>query len=186
MKVCMCVLIVVVIVVEGTKGAEAWQTAKRIKYRSTTKAVSQGRLSHKSPFDKPLLRHPPLPPARPPARHPVPLTSCYHDSALPQRQPPIWQRTKRQTDVGIVMQNVPSLRLLLHPPPPPPSSLTEKTCSSLPRKKKKKKRATASLPQSCCRWNLEAAMSASDQANSLVTSLQPSGVEWHRGEARCF
>lgn len=89
MKVCMCVLIVVVIVVEGTKGAEAWQTAKRIKYRSTTKAVSQGRLSHKSPFDKPLLRHPPLPLARPPARHPVPLTSCYHDSALPQRRPPI-------------------------------------------------------------------------------------------------
>lgn len=43
------VLIVVRVVVEGTKGAEAWQTAKRIKYWSTTKAVSQGRLSHKSP-----------------------------------------------------------------------------------------------------------------------------------------
>lgn len=34
---------------EGRQWAEAWQTAKRIKYRSTTKAVSQGRLSHKSP-----------------------------------------------------------------------------------------------------------------------------------------
>jgi len=54
MKVCMYVLIILVrVVVEGTKGAEAWQTAKRIKYRSTTKAVSQGRLSHKSPFDNP-------------------------------------------------------------------------------------------------------------------------------------
>lgn len=42
-------------------------------------------------------------------------------------------------------------------------------------KKKKKKRATESLPQSRRRWNLEAAMSVSDQANSLVTSLQPSG-----------
>lgn len=51
---CACVLIVVVTaMVEGSKGAEAWQTAKRIKYRSTTKAVSQGRLSHKSPFDNP-------------------------------------------------------------------------------------------------------------------------------------
>lgn len=68
-KVC---VVVVVVVVEGTKGAEAWQTAKRIKYRSTTKAVSQGRLSHKSPTSPPAA---------------VPLTSCYHDSALPQRRP---------------------------------------------------------------------------------------------------
>lgn len=37
----------------GYYGAEAWQTAKRIKYRSTTKAVSQGRSSHKSPLDSP-------------------------------------------------------------------------------------------------------------------------------------
>lgn len=47
-SVCVCVLMVI-LVVEGSKWAEAWQTAKRIKYRSTTKAVSQGRLSHKSP-----------------------------------------------------------------------------------------------------------------------------------------
>lgn len=63
---------VTVVVVEGSKWAEAWQTAKRIKYGSTTKAVSQGRSSHKSPSS---------------ATHPVPLTSCYHDSAPPQRQP---------------------------------------------------------------------------------------------------
>lgn len=74
-------IVVVIVVVEGSKGAEAWQTAKRIKYRSTTKAVSQGRLSHKSPFDNPSSATHLFP------RHPVPLTSCYHDSALPQRQP---------------------------------------------------------------------------------------------------
>lgn len=77
-----CVLmVVVVVVVEGGEGAEAWQTAKRIKYRSTTKAVSQGRLSHKSPFESPSSATHLFP------RRPVPLTSCYHDSALPQRQP---------------------------------------------------------------------------------------------------
>lgn len=48
----------VIEVVERTVGAEAWQTAKRIKNRSTTKAVSQGCLSHKSPLDKlPLATH---------------------------------------------------------------------------------------------------------------------------------
>lgn len=113
MKVCMCVLIVVVIVVEGTKGAEAWQTAKRIKYRSTTKAVSQGRLSHKSPFDKPLLRHPPLPPARPPPR-----TS---NLLLPR------QRSATKTAPDMTKNKTADRCRYCHaecslPPPPPPSS----------------------------------------------------------------
>lgn len=96
--------------VKATKGAYAWQTAKRIKYRSTTKAVTGAFESQVS-----LSITPPSPV--------VPLTSCYHDSAPIQRQPLIWQRTKQQTDVGIVMQSVPSLApsllLLLRPPPFP-------------------------------------------------------------------
>lgn len=59
-------------------------------------------------------------PRPPPPRQPaVPLTSCYHDSGPPQRQLLIPQRTKRRTDVGIVMQSAPSslhlTLLLLHP-----------------------------------------------------------------------
>lgn len=53
-----------------------------------------------------------LPPTTPP---PPPRTS---NLLLPRQRSatktaPLWQRTKRQTDVGIVMQNVPSLLLLL-------------------------------------------------------------------------
>lgn len=44
--------------VEGREWAEAWQTAKRIKYGGTTKAVSQGRRSHTSPPPQPYLQPP--------------------------------------------------------------------------------------------------------------------------------
>lgn len=68
---------VVTAAVEGRKWAEAWQTAKRIKYGSTTKAVSQGRWSHKSPSP------PPSPSPSPPPRHPP----CTSNLLLPRQRP---------------------------------------------------------------------------------------------------
>lgn len=81
-----CVLMVVVIA-EGSKWAEAWQTAKRIKYRSTTKAVSQGRLSHKSPFDSPFTPPPPPPPPPTslPSTSPRSVPRLPHSSLLAQQ-----------------------------------------------------------------------------------------------------
>lgn len=127
--------------------------------------MSQACLSHKSPFDNPSsITH--LSP-----RQPVPLTSCYHDSALIQRQPLIWQRTKQQTDVGIVMQSVPSLLLF-----PPSSSLSQRgekkqPAPALQPQTPLKKRATKSLSSSRRCWNFETAVTVSEQVDSLVTSL---------------
>lgn len=46
--------VVVTVMVEGTMGQRHGKLLRgSIKYRSTTKAVSQGRSSHKSPLDSP-------------------------------------------------------------------------------------------------------------------------------------